>query len=407
MPLENYAGMIEQFDPLKIDQQIATTRGLQQRNKLADFEFAEKQREATDAQRLNDQYRNALGQDGKFNQQAFETGVAQSGIGAKLPSIQKSFAERAKFDREADKDRLATKLKNFEIAAQIIGPVKDQATWDIAKKQTVEFFGPEAAAQMPEQYDPALIEQRRKQAMPIKDQLEQEWTKKKYDLDVDKFGYQQKNDAANRGVTVRGQDITMRGQNMTDARGREASEISKDRLAFDKSPQKAISKPMSATMQKELFEADDIVQSSQNVIDILKNAKATNKGAYSGFGAKTRAVIRSNLPGQSPGADATIDLDNMMTGQALESLKSVFGGMPTEGERKVLLEMQASSDKTPAQREAIMDRAISASEKRLKFNSSKAQSLRDGSYTTSRPGAADKAAPKGPNIDDLLKKYGG
>jgi hypothetical protein len=138
---------------------------------------------------------------------------------------------------------------------------------------------------------------------------------------------------------------------------------------------------MSPTMQKEVFEADDTVQSGRAVINILTQAKDLNDKAYSGWGAKGRAVITSNLGG-SESADATINLDNMMTGQALESLKLVFGGMPTEGERKILLEMQASADKTPGQRKDIIDRAIKAAQTRVAFNEKKGKALRDGTYMT-------------------------
>jgi ketosteroid isomerase-like protein len=78
--------------------------------------------------------------------------------------------------------------------------------------------------------------------------------------------------------------------------------------------------------------------------------------------------------------DATVDLDNLITGSALPQLKAIFGGMPTEGERKVLLELQGSSSKTPAQRQAIFERAIQAANNRIKFNTQKAQQLRSGQY---------------------------
>jgi hypothetical protein len=154
--------------------------------------------------------------------------------------------------------------------------------------------------------------------------------------------------------------------------------------------------PMSVTLQKELLESDDVVQSAANVVRTLEAAKAKNKDAYSGYFAKGRATLASNLPGATPGADATIDIDNMMTGQALESLKVIFGGMPTEGERKILLEMQASVDKTPKQREAIMDRAIAAAKRRADYAGGKAKSIRDGTYLTqgAEPMAQDTAAPK-------------
>lgn len=173
--------------------------------------------------------------------------------------------------------------------------------------------------------------------------------------------------AANRGVTIR-------GQNLTDARGARANEIAADKAS---NPPKTA---LSAAAQKELFEADEMVQASKNAIGMLQEAKKLNKTAYSGVGAKPRAIIASNLGMGSGGADDTVNLDNLMTGQALESLKATFGGMPTEGERKILLDIQASADKTPSQRAAILDRAEKAAERRIKFNESKAKALRSGTY---------------------------
>lgn len=137
--------------------------------------------------------------------------------------------------------------------------------------------------------------------------------------------------------------------------------------------------PMSATLQKELIESDDIEKSSKNVIDALSAAKDVNKKAYSGWGANVRAGIVSNLAG-TEAADATVQLNNLISGQALENLKLIFGGNPTEGERKVLLDMQASPDKTPEQREAILNRAISLAEARGRYAKGKAKAIREGTY---------------------------
>lgn len=147
---------------------------------------------------------------------------------------------------------------------------------------------------------------------------------------------------------------------------------------------------LSATAEKELFEADDNIKAGNSTIGLLKVAKELNDKAYSGYFAKTRATLRSNLPGESEQANATVELDNIMTTQALESLKTTFGAAPTEGERKILLDIQASADKTPAQRKAIIDRAIKASEQRLIFNTNKANSLRNGTHNFVDPQAAQK-----------------
>jgi hypothetical protein len=158
-----------------------------------------------------------------------------------------------------------------------------------------------------------------------------------------------------------------------------AVQLAREKFEYEKTkPQK--SAMLSPTAQKELFEADDTAQAAKNVQGILQSALELNDKTYSGYGAKSRAIARSNLPGTSEEADNTIQLDNMMTGQALESLKATFGGMPTEGERKILLEMQASADKTPAQRKDIMTRAIAAAKKREAFSRDRAKSLRAGTY---------------------------
>ena len=137
---------------------------------------------------------------------------------------------------------------------------------------------------------------------------------------------------------------------------------------------------LSATAQKELFEADDAVQNGMGAISSLQKAMELNDKAYSGFGASTRATLRSNLPGTSKEADATIAMENIIKDQALTSMKSIFGGNPTEGERAILLDLQASASKTPEQRKEILTRATQAAQRRLDFNKQKADALRGGTY---------------------------
>lgn len=195
---------------------------------------------------------------------------------------------------------------------------------------------------------------------------------------------------------MRSEDMRLNAQMRADAM-RESNDL-KRLLASQKQAN------LSATEQKELFEADEMVQASQNVQSALQDALKLNDKAYSGYGAKVRAVARSNLPGESEAANATIELDNLMTGQALESLKSTFGAMPTEGERKILLEMQASAEKTPAQRKAIINRAIAMAKRREKINADKAEKLRTGEYA--RPGGAPSVNKGAVSLDEYLKSQG-
>lgn len=136
--------------------------------------------------------------------------------------------------------------------------------------------------------------------------------------------------------------------------------------------------PMNSTIQKEIFEADEGVQAGQAVIGGLQRALELNNVAYDGPFADQRSSA-SALFGDQSGI-ATQELKNVVTSQALESLKAVFGGMPTEGERKILLEIQGSVDQPKPVREAIYKRAMAAAERRIAANQAKAEGLRSGSY---------------------------
>lgn len=166
-------------------------------------------------------------------------------------------------------------------------------------------------------------------------------------------------------------------------------QYNEDTGAYDMVPSNAPRK-LSATEQKEFFDAEDIANSGPNLMAALEEAKKINQDAYSGWGADTRAFIASNVGNivgaETPNADATVNLKNIVQSQALESLKSIFGGMPTEGERKILLEMQASTDKTPKQRAEILDRAMVMAKRRIDAAQSKKAGIASGDiYNVGQP----------------------
>ena len=154
-------------------------------------------------------------------------------------------------------------------------------------------------------------------------------------------------------------------------------------------------KPLSPTEFKELSETEDTLGSSRNALSAIEKALQVNPLAYSGITANVLAKAQSEFGG-SPRADATIEMDNLIQNQALSSMKSIFGGNPTEGERKILLDLQASATKTPKQREEILRRAKAATEARIAGMQGKAQAIRAREYGTSsyQPVAKPAAQPK-------------
>lgn len=141
--------------------------------------------------------------------------------------------------------------------------------------------------------------------------------------------------------------------------------------------------PLTATDKKAILEADEMVMTNQSAIDALKKAKGLSKVAFSGPLAEKRGYAASFLGESSDigkSGIATADLNNVVTSNALGQLKAIFGGAPTEGERKVLLDIQASASQPDAVRQKIYDRAIELASKRLEFNKKRSDELRGGQF---------------------------
>ena len=173
-----------------------------------------------------------------------------------------------------------------------------------------------------------------------------------------------------------------------------------------------------ATLQKEMFETDEAIVAGQNVLGALDRALELNKEGQSraGWGSDIGASVGANLPDWVPGLggygpiDAnTLELKNLVTAQALDQLKATFGAMPTEGERKILLEIQGSVDQPREVREAIFKRARAAADRRIAFNRRKAAALRSGQYFDEGYSAEVPAVDStgDPELDRLLQEYGG
>lgn len=195
-----------------------------------------------------------------------------------------------------------------------------------------------------------------------------------------------------------------------DARGQDTAELKRDmqnkELAFKKwqTEQELTNKKdvagmkggkgaaLSATAQKELFEADDSIASAKNVMRALDRALELNPKAYEGSTASTRAKALGYVPGKFADADATVELNNIVTGQTLEQLRSVFGATPTEGERKIMVEVQGSVDLKASQRQAVYERAKAAAQRRFELNQNKAKQLREGTYFSEQGGQAEESA---------------
>lgn len=78
-----------------------------------------------------------------------------------------------------------------------------------------------------------------------------------------------------------------------------------------------------------------------------------------------------------------------MLGAALSQLKAIFGAAPTEGERKILIDVQGSINKPAETRKRIWENAQKAAARRIKAGEEKIKNIQSGAYM--RQGAEEFA----------------
>lgn len=136
--------------------------------------------------------------------------------------------------------------------------------------------------------------------------------------------------------------------------------------------------PLTATDKKAILEADEMVQTADTALPLLDRALEINNQAYSGPLAGTRGYISGTFG--SDAGQATLEYDNLVQQQALNTLKATFGAAPTEGERKILLDIAGSSNQPPEVRRGILERAKQAVARRQQFYRERASEMRGGSF---------------------------
>ena len=143
-------------------------------------------------------------------------------------------------------------------------------------------------------------------------------------------------------------------------------------------------------------ELQDKISAGKEVVTAFGQALKLNDVAYEGKTAGIRESVGSVIPGvrQSEAQTATADLENIVLGTALTQLKAIFGAAPTEGERKILIDVQGSINKPAATRKAIWERAQTAAARRIKDNQTRLTEISTGAYSR-KSVSGDDAEPEG------------
>lgn len=209
----------------------------------------------------------------------------------------KAQADMGKTGAETEKIKIASQREKLALVGQLLNGVRDQATYDQAR-MTAQQNGLDVSS-MPPQYDPNMVAQKLQQALTVEEQLAQVWKQKGYDLDVQKFGETKRSNIAGEGLQRRGQDITLRGQNLTDARGRESNDIARTK-AGAAGPDGRPTKPMPATALKMQNEALDMIGIASSIqADLGTIEQQLEKGKLDFGPVKNVANNLKNMAGMS------------------------------------------------------------------------------------------------------------
>lgn len=171
---------------------------------------------------------------------------------------------------------------------------------------------------------------------------------------------------------------------------------------------------LTAAEQKEVFDNVDSMQSGQAAIDALSQASLLLDGGvtksdakpYSGIGSDMRTIaarvpVLGDIVAEPERGTATTDYSDLVKNQAVASLKATFGAMPTEGERKVLLDLQAISKYSEPEQRRIIANAIKRGQDRIEFNRRKTDAITRGDYSAMSTIYDDgSAAPAAPDLGE-------
>lgn len=201
--------------------QVDAARLTQQANKL---QLVAAQQAAQDDQAARSAYM-AAGTDGN----KLLTELQGRGLYKQYGVAQKQQADLAKAQADQRKVQLENGVKQMEAMGQLLSGVNSPETYAAARMRAGELFGPQALQGVPDTYDPAFVATKLREAVTVKDRLEQEHkqltlaetVRNNIQTDATSRRNNDQTNATSRANNAASVGATIRGQNMTDARAKE------------------------------------------------------------------------------------------------------------------------------------------------------------------------------------------
>ena len=133
-------------------------------------------------------------------------------------------------------------------------------------------------------------------------------------------------------------------------------------------------------------ETEDTIAAAASALTALDKALKLNPQTFTGsLGDMAQKYALGVVDPSHPKVKATEEQENLLANQALSSLKTLVGGNPTEGERKVIMDLQGIASKSLPVREGIIKGAIQATQNRLARNQKRLADIQSGAYRQTSP----------------------
>jgi hypothetical protein len=133
-------------------------------------------------------------------------------------------------------------------------------------------------------------------------------------------------------------------------------------------------------------ETEDKISSVTQAMADVKEAFELNPNSFSGSALdQLQYIPLATLGSDAPKVVNTRRIENLLGEQALGRLKTTFGAAPTEGERKILFDLQGIGAKSLEERAEIMLRLYDVLDQRRERELKKLQEITSGQYGVYQP----------------------
>lgn len=148
---------------------------------------------------------------------------------------------------------------------------------------------------------------------------------------------------------------------------------------------------LTPTEMDAVLETQDAIAAAQSATKALDEALTLNNKIFGGtLAERAQFAATAQVNPKDERVQATETFENLMVSQAAAQLKAIFGGNPTEGERKILLDLQGITAKNPATRESIINRAKTAAAARMERLNRREKEIRSGNLRMRQPEGASE-----------------